>query len=910
MKDGTDVKKKHGEAKAVGWNRKFLSEYTLLFLFLCILVFSPFFMTGKGFIWTGADWAGDGEAQYFPYLYYTGKWLRESISGLLSGNSAGKLYDFCIGMGGDIRTVVRFRPLDLLSALVPEGQVEILYGILILLRMYLAGLSFSAFCFYWKKPARAVLPGSLIYVFCGYVLKLGLEHPFFTLPMIILPLLLIGAEQVMRRQSLLLFSFITMLGFISNYYFMYMCSFAMAGYVLLRFFDLYREHRVKNFFASLGRLFAGYFLGIGMSAIFLLPTVLQLLSSARLEGDGSGVSLWIYKNSSRYLNWFFDLVSPYRGTGNNTNLNYAVLVLPGLVLLFIRELRDKLALKIAFLAEVLVLLVPVGGYVLGGFSNVNNRWVFILSFTVSFICLEVFEDFRLWSRGQAVVFGGILCAFGILCGYRFFMGKNDVYQMTAFGELLLCGILFLVLQKRRISSRQSAGLLLAVVCASTAVNGYLTYSNEFGDLAGEFLDYSGALSFYKESSMAEQADIQEERFYRIDTDTVWIGEENSSIVLDFSGISLYNSILNGEQLEYLADTENPGLNSLLRIFSLDGRTVPEALANVKYYLSEQGEESVPYGFVLMEGSDSLYENQYPLSLGYTYDTVIGKGDYEKLSPLEKQQVMLEAAVVEEEMWEQSTLERTAGCEEGIYTVSVPLPENGQNLQLSEQGYVVGKGGGSISFSVERRAETECYLRLKGLEWENEYSTVTITNQNTEKKLSLRAEGENYSLGRTDFLVNLGCTESDRVDSITISFPKKGTYRLDTLEVCYVPMDQYISKIEDRNEEALTDVILENNRVTGQASLTRQKLMVFSILWDKGWKAYVDGEEASLQKANVMYLGLLLDPGNHEIELRYETPGLRIGAWISLVSVGIFLLIFIRWQKKRSRKSETGEMERQ
>ena len=124
------------------------------------------------------------------------------------------------------------------------------------------------------------------------------------------------------------------------------------------------------------------------------------------------------------------------------------------------------------------------------------------------------------------------------------------------------------------------------------------------------------------------------------------------------------------------------------------------------------------------------------------------------------------------------------------------------------------------------------------------------------------------------------------------------------------MDQYISRVEERNKEALTDVVMENNRITGHASLTGQKLMVFSVLWDKGWKAYVDGEEAGLQRVNVMYLGLLLEPGDHEIELRYETPGLRTGAGISLINGGIFLLLLILWMRKRRKMKNAEKSEKQ
>ena len=66
---------------------------------------------------------------------------------------------------------------------------------------------------------------------------------------------------------------------------------------------------------------------------------------------------------------------------------------------------------------------------------------------------------------------------------------------------------------------------------------------------------------------------------------------------------------------------------------------------MKYYMTSPGaEQNVPYGYTLREdlsdGSALLFENQYPLSFGYTYDTWMDREEYLKLTPLERQQVML------------------------------------------------------------------------------------------------------------------------------------------------------------------------------------------------------------------------------------------------------------------------------
>ena len=50
----------------------------------------------------------------------------------------------------------------------------------------------------------------------------------------------------------------------------------------------------------------------------------------------------------------------------------------------------------------------------------------------------------------------------------------------------------------------------------------------------------------------------------------------------------------------------------------------------------------------------------------------------------------------------------------------------------------------------------------------------------------------------------------------------------------------------------------------------------------------------------MYMGMELEAGEHEIELKYMTPGLKAGALCSLV--GIILIISISiYHRKRNKK---------
>ena len=83
-------------------------------------------------------------------------------------------------------------------------------------------------------------------------------------------------------------------------------------------------------------------------------------------------------------------------------------------------------------------------------------------------------------------------------------------------------------------------------------------------------------------------------------------------------------------------------------------------------------------------------------------------------------------------------------------------------------------------------------------------------------------------------------------------------------------------------------------------LTTPKVLFLAIPHDKGWSATVDGKETVIEKVDAGLMGLLLEKGNHKIELKFEPPYAREGTYISIFSlllwgVGIF---FFNARKKK------------
>ena len=97
--------------------------YTGGFLVLVVIVFSTMILSNKALVWKI-----DAMPQYFPYLKYMAKFLRESVISMLHGDFNLKMYDFTIGMGEDLRSVVRTYPTNFLGVFIPDRYMEVFYN--------------------------------------------------------------------------------------------------------------------------------------------------------------------------------------------------------------------------------------------------------------------------------------------------------------------------------------------------------------------------------------------------------------------------------------------------------------------------------------------------------------------------------------------------------------------------------------------------------------------------------------------------------------------------------------------------------------------------------------------------------------------------------------------------------------
>ena len=105
---------------------------------------------------------------------------------------------------------------------------------------------------------------------------------------------------------------------------------------------------------------------------------------------------------------------------------------------------------------------------------------------------------------------------------------------------------------------------------------------------------------------------------------------------------------------------------------------------------------------------------------------------------------------------------------------------------------------------------------------------------------------------------------------------------------------------------------DNNGFEAVVNRDKKSLVVFSIPYDSGWKATVNGKAAEIEKVDIGLMAVAVPKGESNIRFDYETPGLYIGLITTAAAFAIFLVYFIvgnRIVSKKKCEEEYPEGER-
>jgi hypothetical protein len=95
------------------------------------------------------------------------------------------------------------------------------------------------------------------------------------------------------------------------------------------------------------------------------------------------------------------------------------------------------------------------------------------------------------------------------------------------------------------------------------------------------------------------------------------------------------------------------------------------------------------------------------------------------------------------------------------------------------------------------------------------------------------------------------------------------------------------------------------RVRIETQMKTAGLVVLTDLWDKGWRAYLDGQNVPVLRANNAVRGVVVQQGTHSLEFRYEPASFTWGLCGSAVA-GLTLLMWTAFAWRTTRKEPAAD----
>lgn len=106
-------------------------------------------------------------------------------------------------------------------------------------------------------------------------------------------------------------------------------------------------------------------------------------------------------------------------------------------------------------------------------------------------------------------------------------------------------------------------------------------------------------------------------------------------------------------------------------------------------------------------------------------------------------------------------------------------------------------------------------------------------------------------------------------------------------------EAYINDCKNRAKETAYSFRYTNTGFTAEIQSSRSNLLFFSVPYEDGWSAKVNGEKALIEKANIGFMAVEIPQGEKVVvEFTYTTPGLISGIILTVCAVVILIAYLI------------------
>ncbi len=862
--------------------------YPTLLLILILISISPAFSQNALFGSEG-DWLSQhtaAAALYRTAFYETGKILPDWLP--IGGGCSS--YDFSYyGF---------LRPDVLISFLLPQVPMSYIISIYAILE-FAAG---TLLCYFWLKrhvtrPFFSFL-GGILYC-CASCFYHAHHQIMFVNYMPFLILALWGIETLIQKGRFVLLT-ISLFGVcLHSYYFTpavlavccvyFLCCLWMEKRLHILPVGNQLETEPIKWFPIICKLASSIVLAIGIAAVLLIPTGLDLLSISK----DAGVPASLEKIFSLALDLKGLLYHPY-GCGLTILCLYTLLL----------SIRRRCTRMLSILL-LLCLTVNTCSYLLSGLLYVRYKVLIPLIPLLLLLCVQTLEALFTGKEQHSLLLG-LLCL------------SPAIFSEISLGILadicfLIISFILIYLGKQYSSRKKPAStskvlplfLLLCVpsVCVSIVLNQHEDYIP---------VSDKRQTVFCKENlSVYDTANARED--YRFECLTEPFANVNTQPLPDLGRTSMYSSVTNNHYADFYYNTMRNPIRIRNRVALMtDANPFFSYFMGIRYIQTNRSE--LPLGYMPLEetGDDGIFaENPKVLPTAYTSTNLMAWEEFEKLEfpytleALTKYTILPSADSPPNLEGENNSLISKSRfmSDSQIQKISP------QELSLSEISDVKKASKKEAQISIEIPSELRSRLLILSADAvSHDGREVTIDINHIRNKRS----GDNAPYPNHNDTFTWILSSNDVIETLDISL-SAGDYTLSGWRVWSMDTSRWgnssAQPLLNQNRKSSDNIqgIHGTALINGQAVLDKPGYFASSFPYRQGYKAYVNGTETKISCINQTFVGIPLDAGTYEITLTYCPPGKTVSCWISLVSLLVFviwIIIFERYKNTREKRKQT------
>ena len=836
----------------------FFISFIIMLIGFAVIEISPF---GKNQIMIVDSWH-----QYYPFL-------QELHDKLRHGESI--FYSWRVGMGSNFYLIMAyyaFSPLYLLSILFPAEYLREFLMLVTVLKIALAGTFFTVYLKHtFHREDYTIVGFGLLYAFCGYAM--GYYWNVMWLDAVaLLPLIILGLGRIIEGKGFVLYTITLALALISNFYIgFFVCEFILI-YYLVAYLSKTKGFSIKHFISKTVDVALFSALAIGIAAVVLLPTYKGLLLSHAVNTTFPE-KFTTYFSTLEILNNLLPGTEPSTKSGL-PNIYSGFIGIYFLVVFFVSSkinIKDKIAsfLLLAFL--VLSFNINILNYIWHAFhfpNEVPYRFAFVFSFLVLSLAYKGFETLDELPKKHLWFIG-----FGFLA-YLLVNERLEIKDTVFYTSLGALGLYSMVLLAHKYDKLKQKGFVVAL---STLFIAEALLSAIIGTTATGYSSREN-YPYLKEDIEAavKYVKAMDDDIYR--TEMIKWYSTNDPALYGYMGASMFSSTVNANISRFnqkLGLGSSPESNRYLYASSTP---IVNGLMGVKYFFGRDHAgtaENAGYTKIGETGKVSIYQNDYPLPLGFMVDDLIYNWNNGHKSPFKVQEDFILAAT---------------GLEKELF----------EDVQISSENYVNMQRTSYDGFryaykNLDAAQVGNATLFINAPETKQMYIYM-FANRSYKTKVTVNEKSIEYET-RRGLIIDLGVLEKGTEIKLDFEVHAADTGYFNLQAVTF-DEEAYKEAYALLADEPLNITKFEATKVEGTVEAKKDGVLYTSIPYENGWTVKVDGEKVVPDDLKRAMIGIYLTEGSHKIEMSYVPDGFVNGLIISLFSLGALILVGITSRKSR------------